>query len=235
MKPLFFMALMLFSSFGFSIDSKIVTGLVERHIEKDTAQFANQKNWKKYRFSRDFRIPSSLKKLDDCQIPIAVELLNEPTINRIRYKLSCYQSTKNQKWSVTFNINISYYVPVASLPLPLPRGHALESDDLIFSEQKMRRNKHYYFSIDSLVGKKIKRNLQKNSVLQKKDIEKEEAVSRGQEVIIVLEHEALTLTLTGIALKSGELGDVIKVRNKHSGNIITTTVIGKNKVSVRIN
>lgn len=235
MKQLFVISLMLFSSLCFSIDSKIVTELLEKHIETDSAQFAEQNNWGKYRYSSNFRIPPGLKKLDNCQIPIVVEMLNEATVSRIRYKLSCHQSTINQKWSVTFNVDISYYVPVVSLLLSLPRGHQLESDDLIFSEQKMRRNKHYYFSIDSLIGKKTKRHLRKNSILQEKDIEKEKVVSRGREVIIVVEHGALTLTLTGIPLKSGEVGDVIKVRNKHSGNIITATVIGKNRVSVRIN
>ncbi len=234
MKAFFFMSLTLFSSFCFAIDSKIITELLEKHIKKDTAQFANQKKWEKYRYSRDFRIPSTLKKLDGCQMPIVVEMLNEATVNRIRYKLSCHQSVKNQKWSVIVNVDISYYVPVVSLLLSLPRGHQLESDDLAFSEKKMRRNRHYYFDIDSLVGKKTRRHLRRHRILQERDIEKEEIVSRGREVIIVLEHNALTLTLTGIPLKSAEIGDTIKVRNKHSGNIITATVIGKNKVSVRI-
>ena len=216
------------------MNRETVVDLIDKHIEKDSAQFAEQRNWEKYRYERQIRLPSSIKKLDDCEVPIVFELLNEVKLNRIRYNLSCSQSTKNQKWSVKINVNMSYYVPVASLLLPLPRGHVLEAEDLIYREQQIRRNSHYYFNISALTGKKLRRHLRKNSMLEEKDIEKEEPVSRGREVIIVLEHKALTLSLIGIPLKSGELGDLIKVRNKQSGNIITATVIGKNKVSVRI-
>lgn len=232
---IYLLSLSLFSFSCFAMGTQSVIDHVTKQIEKDTELFAQKMNWNEYRYSSQLRHPSSLKKLDSCLKPLHIETATQDIIYRVRYKVTCALSSKKQKWSVNFNAEINYYVPVASLVNAQSRGHVIENEDVYFIEKRVKRNTHYYFHQPNIIGKKLKRDLRKNTLLQEKDIQIETLVTRGREVIIVLDSPALSLSTIGIPLKSAGKGDSIKVRNKRSGNIITATVVGKNKVAVKIN
>jgi len=224
---------MFFSSCNFAIEAEIVTELVKQHIAQDSALFAQKMQWQEYRYSSSLRTPPSLKNLDDCLVPLQVNLKSLHFINRTKYRVICNNSVKQQKWTVNFNANIRYYVPVVTSASSLQRDHNLTSDDLKLTEQRVRDN-DYYFNIDTLVGRKLKRNLRSNSVIQNNDIITEYVVTKGTEVLIIVEQNSLTLSTTGIALESAGLGDSVEIENKDSGTIITATVTGKDTVAVNI-
>lgn len=233
MRRIFIAFLAFFASYSSALAVDMVTKLVEKQIQTDSAEFARKMHWQEYRHSSALRIPRSLKRLEDCLSPLLVRMAARNAINRVKYKVTCNNTLNRQKWSVNITANIRYYVPVATAVSSLSRGHTLEPEDIVFSEQKIRDN-DYYFNIASLTGRKLKRNLRADSVIQNRDIVREYAVMRKAEVSIIVKQDSLTLSTVGIALKSGELDESIKVENKRSGNIITTTVIGKNKVAVEV-
>jgi flagella basal body P-ring formation protein FlgA len=230
---IFILFLGFFASYSSALAVDLVKDLVKKQIHTDSAEFAREMHWQEYRYSSKLRIPRSLKTLEKCLSPVLVQRATRNAINRVRYKVTCNNTVNRQKWSSNITANIRYYVPVATSVSSLSRGHSLQPEDIVFSEQKIRDN-DYYFNIESLTGRKIKRNLRAGTVIQNRDIIKEYAVLRKAEVSIVIKQDSLTLSTVGIALKSGETGESIKVENKRSGNIITTTVIGKNKVEVEV-
>lgn len=233
MRLIFTLFFAFFTSYSSALEVDLVTTLVNKQILTDSAMFAQKMHWQEYRYSSELRIPPSLKTLEECLSPVLVSMDARNAINRVRYNVTCDNTVKRQKWSVNIIANIIYYVPVANSVASLSRGHSLQAEDLVFKEQRIRDN-DYYFDTASLTGRKLKRNLRAGSVIQSRDIIKEYAVRRKAEVSIILQEDSLTLSTIGIALKSGELGESIKVENKRSGNIINTTVIGKNEVEVEV-
>jgi flagella basal body P-ring formation protein FlgA len=232
-RRIFILFLAFFTSYSSALEVDMVTKLVEKQIKIDSTAFAREMHWQEYRYSSPLRIPSSLEKLEDCLSPVLVHMAGRNPINRVRYKVTCNNTVNRHKWSVNITANIRYYVPVAASASSLSRGHSLQPEDIVFNEKRIRDN-DYYFDTASLKGRKLKRNLRAGSVIQDRDIIKEYAVMRKAEVSIVVKEDSLTLSTVGIALKSGETGESIKVENKRSGNIITTTVIGENEVAVEV-
>ncbi|ABM05241.1 Flagellar basal body P-ring biosynthesis protein-like protein [Psychromonas ingrahamii 37] len=231
MRRILILLLAFLASYSSALEVSQLTTIVKKQINTDSATFARKMDWQEYRYSSTLRIPPSLKKLEDCLSPVIISLAAANAINRVSYKVTCDNTVKQHKWSVNIVANINYYMAVATTASSLPRGHSLQPEDIVFREQRIRNN-DYYPNVAGLAGKKTKRKLRAGSIIKKKDIIIEYAVIRKSEVSIIFKQDSFSLSTLGIALKSGQLGDLIKVKNKRSGNIITTTVIGKNKVSV---
>ncbi|MHC8509158.1 MAG: flagellar basal body P-ring formation chaperone FlgA [Rhodospirillales bacterium] len=126
-----------------------------------------------------------------------------------------------------------------NVPAPaerLARGDIISESDLIWVEVKARRlRKGAVTDAADLIGMSAKRPLDAERPVRKIDIQKPILVKRGALVTIRLNFGAMSLSAQGRALENGALGDVIRVSNTQSSQIIQAEVDGGGAVSVRMN
>jgi flagella basal body P-ring formation protein FlgA len=85
--------------------------------------------------------------------------------------------------------------------------------------------------IDDLIGRKVMRNLAKGTILKARHVEFRLNVNKNDTVLVILGNNKLSITTYGIALTSGQKGDMITVENVKSKKIFKAIVLGEKKVS----
>lgn len=87
-------------------------------------------------------------------------------------------------------------------------------------------------SLKSVTNMRARRNIAKNRVLTKADIEKKPVVESYSNVHIIYVSGLCRITAEGKALEDGQTGELIRVKNKSSGKIVFARVVDKNLVQV---
>jgi flagellar basal body P-ring formation protein FlgA len=80
----------------------------------------------------------------------------------------------------------------------------------------------------------LSRSLQAGSVLTWRDISRRPLVRKGEIVDVSASEGLLRVTMKGLALQSGCLGDIVTVRNPESLKTIPALVVAENRVEVRL-
>ncbi len=88
---------------------------------------------------------------------------------------------------------------------------------------------------EALIGFSPRRPIAADRTVRANDVQIPVLVARGKRVTILLKTAAMQLTTAGKALQSGAKGDVVRVQNLNSGNIIEAVVVGDKKVAVVTN
>ena len=86
----------------------------------------------------------------------------------------------------------------------------------------------FYNKKEDLIGRKVKQNLKKGQYIQPRHLFAKYSVNEGDPVVIVSKLENAEVSTGGIAIRSGNVGDVLEVRNTRSG-IIIKGILKKNK------
>lgn len=79
-------------------------------------------------------------------------------------------------------------------------------------------------SREALVGKVARQTLLPGRPITTGSIREPYAVTQGEAALVVFQSGALTITINGLALQSGAVGDAVSVRNVDSGRLIKGTV-----------
>ena len=87
-------------------------------------------------------------------------------------------------------------------------------------------------SLNSITNMRASRNIAKNRILTKADIEIKPVVKSYSDVHIIYVSGLCRITAEGKALQDGQTGDLIRVKNKSSGKIVFARVVDKNLVQV---
>ena len=87
----------------------------------------------------------------------------------------------------------------------------------------------FFASKKDLLGRKLKQNLKMGQLLHPRHLYEKFDIQSGDYLSIVSHVGAASVTVSGEAVGSGNLGDLINVKNLRSGNIIKGYV-KKNKI-----
>ena len=87
-------------------------------------------------------------------------------------------------------------------------------------------------SLNSVTNMRARRNIAKNRILTKADIEKKPVIKSYSNVHIIYVNGLCRITAEGKALEDGQTGELIRVKNKSSGKIVSARVVDKNLVQV---
>jgi flagella basal body P-ring formation protein FlgA len=102
--------------------------------------------------------------------------------------------------------------------------------DLIIST-KLSENSFFIGKID-LVGRKLKKNLKMGQLLHPRHLYEKFEIQIGDYLSIVSYVGSVAVTVSGEAVDAGNLGDLIKVKNLRSGNVIKGYVNKNKKIRV---
>ena len=83
-----------------------------------------------------------------------------------------------------------------------------------------------------MIGRKVKQNLRKGQYIQPRHLFEKYSVNEGDPVIIVSKFKNTEVSTGGIAIKSGNIGDVLQVKNVRSGKIIKGILKKNKKINV---
>ncbi len=143
------------------------------------------------------------------------------------YVTISWQGTKLRRIRGKINIMRSYKVLTARYDLE--KGHKVSTGDII-------EEIHYSFrklpeiSEGELIGKVLISRHRSGEIIKKAYLKKEIIVKKGQKIRISKTSDSLNISLLGIALNSGGIGDSIKVKSLGTKSTYSCQIVNKNKI-----
>jgi flagella basal body P-ring formation protein FlgA len=127
-------------------------------------------------------------------------------------------------------------VPVYTTAHDIDRGTILSENDVTETPVDVRNlpADETIESLDEIVGLAARTNIQSGRIITDGMLEPPTMVIRGETVIVYIPIGSASVTLHGIALDSGAVGESVRVRNPDSGTIITATVIGPSMAEISL-
>ena len=174
------------------------------------------------------------KKLPDCNQNIIFEKHFD------NYKLIKVTCRGEKPWTISVKtnsniiqsekINVSKFNKILVLNKSIEKGNYIKKNDLVFINSSKKNI--FYNNKEELVGRKVKQNLRKGQYIQPRHLFGKYSVNEGDPVVIVSKFKNAEVSTGGIALKSGNIGDVLEVKNKRSGKIIKGILKKDKKINV---
>ena len=112
----------------------------------------------------------------------------------------------------------------------IEKGSYIRKNDLVFINSP-KKNIFYNFKKE-LIGRKVKQNLRKGQFIQPRHLFSKYYVNEGDPVVIVSKLKNMEVSTGGIAMKSGNIGDLLEVKNERSGKIIKGTLKKNKKINI---
>ena len=111
----------------------------------------------------------------------------------------------------------------------LEKNTVIQFNDLDLVISSKSTQKSFFTSKKDLLGRKLKQNLKMGQLLHPRHLYEKFDIQSGDYLSIVSYVGTASVTVSGEAVESGNLGDLINVKNLRSGNIIKGYV-NKNKI-----
>ena len=131
---------------------------------------------------------------------------------------------------------LSICLPVVVAAADIERGRTIAESDVAVESRDLTL-KHLnepVIDIAQVVGMAAKQPIKKGAVLLVTHLDMPVLIERGKDATAVITATGMQVTLTVQALDSGKMGDMVRVKNKTSGAIITGKVIGPGLVEIKI-
>ncbi len=177
---------------------------------------------------------SPKKKLPDCKQNISYEKYNNS------YKLIKVSCESKNSWTIFVKTNantlkqkklkVSKKNEILVLNKSIEKGNYIKKGDLTFI--KSPKKNVFYNNKQELIGRKVKLNLKKGQYIQPRHLFAKYSVNEGDPVIIVSKFKNAEVSTGGIAIKSGNIGDLLEVKNTRSGKVIKGILQKNKKINV---
>ncbi|WP_259783156.1 flagellar basal body P-ring formation chaperone FlgA [Aestuariispira ectoiniformans] len=142
-------------------------------------------------------------------------------------------ATGQHQVSIPVSGRIYRMVEVAVPSHRIKRGDIVADQDLQYVQIRANRlTRNALIDASDMVGQSAKHTLQEGRLVSHNDIEPPLLVSRRGILTVTLETPLMRLTVQAKALESGAKGDVIKVENLQSKQLVEAIVTGPNKATV---
>ena len=112
----------------------------------------------------------------------------------------------------------------------IEKGNYIKKNDLVFVYSPKKNI--FYNNKEELIGRKVRQNLRKGQYIQPRHLYGKYSVNKGDPVVIVSKFKNTVVSTGGIVLKSGNIGDVLEVKNKRSGKVVKGILKKNKKINV---
>ena len=120
---------------------------------------------------------------------------------------------------------------VVSVVSNMSKGQVISEENLALVSMPNQNVFAGFRKIDDLIGRKVTSNLAKGTILKARHVQFRMNVNKSDTVVVVLGNSKLSITTYGIALTSGQKGDLITVENIKSKKTFKAIVIDEKKVT----
>ena len=167
--------------------------------------------------------------LPSCDKDWSSKLLRPLKPGRNGLEFSC----DSPKWQQNFAVHLHVYKEVAVLARAVSIGQQLTAADISFSRYDTSTiSKDFFTSAEQIIGQQIKRNLKAGTLLGSDMLDAPLLIERGDLLLIQTKRPGLKVKMQGVAMERGKLGQVIRVRNSQSNNIVAARVLAAGIVQV---
>ena len=131
---------------------------------------------------------------------------------------------------------ISVSLPVVVATADIGRGSIIGDSDVTLDERDLTdgRLNDPLTDIDDVIGMAAQQSINKGDPVLLRQIDLPVLVYRGKDVTAVVNAAGMKISMTAQALDNGKMGEMVRIKNKASGAIITAVVIGQGMVEVKI-
>ena len=138
----------------------------------------------------------------------------------------------SQPWTIYHRAYVAIFQEVAVLVGAAKAGTVLTANDIRVEKRDVSTLNGQFLSPERAVGRPLKKALPANTVLLPDFLTTIKAVKRGELVTIRNRSSGFEISMPGIAMSDGEVGQRIRVRNEQSGRVIQATVTASGVVDV---
>lgn len=135
-------------------------------------------------------------------------------------------------WNIYHRAYVRIYREVAVLRQSVRQGEQLRPDDLSLERRDIAQLHSDTMKPEEALGKPVRRSLSAGTVLNPDHFAAIKLIRRNQGVVIKASNPGFEISMNGIALMDGELGQRIRVRNEESKRIVAGKVVNEGVVSV---
>ena len=132
---------------------------------------------------------------------------------------------------VETKLNMAASSQVVSIVNNMSKGQVINEGDLVLVSAPDQNVFSGFKKINELIGRKVTRNLAKGTILKARHVKFRLNVNKNDTVLVILGNSKLSITTYGIALTSGQKGDMITVENLKSNKKFKAIVLGEKKVT----
>ena len=142
-------------------------------------------------------------------------------IERLIKTPNFYKQDKSQKTQAVFVLKHSKQ-----------RGDRIEKSDLILTQKNKFLTREAFDDLKLVLGKRLKKSLQKGSILKATHLNPDWLVHKNQRIKIENNIGAIHVTMEGVALSNGAKGDRILAKNISSNKVVEGFVKSEKKISI---
>ena len=121
---------------------------------------------------------------------------------------------------------------IIKLKKSVEKNDILELDDLEIVSTEKKHQTSFFSNKKELIGRKLKINLKMGQILHPRHLFESFEINNGDVISIVSNLGNVSVTVSGEAQDSGNLGDLIKVKNLKSGKIIKGYIKKDKKIKI---
>jgi flagella basal body P-ring formation protein FlgA len=155
---------------------------------------------------------------------------SEVKAGRNTLQVSCKGS---QTWKIYTTASVKSYKEVLVLTRPLRRNDIIHAEDVAHENREVGSlSQGYIVNPDDVINKQAARNLQLGTVLNAQSYQDLIVVKRGDHVNIQVGKAGVSISMAGIAMMNGAIGEKINVKNISSQKMVQAVVVNPSQVSV---
>lgn len=138
-------------------------------------------------------------------------------------------------WSLFVPVKIRILAQAYVTLRPLNKGERLRASNVKQKTLDVSLLKHgYYQDMAKLRGRVLKHSMQADRPITPFDIVTEKVVKRGDKVTIVANSNGIKVSMRGLAMSAGSLGDTIRVRSLSNKRVLQGKIVNKQTVEVSL-
>ncbi|MCZ4336781.1 flagellar basal body P-ring formation chaperone FlgA [Shewanella colwelliana] len=168
-----------------------------------------------------------------CNSPLSAEIASDRAISRNNtVKISCDTASLQYPWQIFISVRVDILFPVVVATDTLGPGDLISADQvaLAYVEQSTLRGQQFD-AVDNVTGTRVKRRIAPNQPIFSSNLC---FVCAGDMVSIYARSGNFEIKTTGEAIRDGNLGDRIQIKNSSSHKTIDAIVVGVGSVEVRM-
>lgn len=207
-------------------------GTTSAYLEEEvTAYLAHNTQGARYEISVN-RLDPRLR-LALCPADSISAQLESPAVpvGRVTVRVSC-DSTQTP-WRLFVPATVDLFQQVVVATRHLPRQAVVSAADLALRERNIGQiSGGYLLQPEQALGLRVRRPITADAVVSPSQLEQDEAIKRGDRVVITAANSQVAVRMPGEALESGNIGSQIRVRNTRSDRVVKARIIGPGQVEV---
>lgn len=177
------------------------------------------------------QVQAAAANLDLCPQAPTVDWRSQQLSSRMTPRISC----EALGWQLFVPITLSIRQPVVVAATPLSRGQRLSSSDVELRLEDIGTLRMGYFhKPEEVDGFQVARNLRQGDVINSYVVEAPTLIKRGDRVVILAHSGGLTVRALGEAMRDGQAGRQIPVRNLSSQSIVHAYIRDRGVVEISV-